>query len=79
MEYQIVPESEAIELILKYSDETFNLREAIQFEILLESNPEYLQKAQINRKIRQQLKELPMIKTGPGFLERLKSRIDREC
>jgi hypothetical protein len=67
------------DIILKYSDETFGVRDAVSFEMLLKFKPEYLEDARINRKIRLDLKSLPKLKATPGFEARLAARIEREC
>lgn len=75
--YQFTEES-INDIILKYSDETFGVRDAISFEMLLKFKPEYLDDARINRKIRLDLKSLPTLKASPGFESRLAARIEKE-
>jgi len=66
-------------MILKYADESFNFRDAVKFEALLKSSPDYLADARNNREIRLQLQTLPRVKAAPGFEARLATRILREC
>lgn len=66
------------DIILKYSDESFGIRDAVSFEMLLKFKPEYLEDARINRKIRFDLKSLPKLKASSGFEARLAARIEKE-
>jgi len=63
------------DLILKYADESFGVRDALNFEILIKKNPVHLKHAQINRSIRSKLKTLPKLKARPGFEARLAEKI----
>jgi len=76
---QLYPEELIDDMILKYADESFNFRDAVKFEALLKSSPDYFEDARINRKIKLQLQSLPQVKAAPGFEARLATRIVREC
>lgn len=64
------------EMILKYAEESFTIRDAVKFELLLKDHPEYYRTAKINRKVRQMIRELPRIKASPGFEGRLARRLE---
>ena len=66
------------DLVLKYADESFNIRDALNFETLIKKIPEHLDSAQINRNIRVKLQNLPKVKAAPGFELRLYDRIAKE-
>lgn len=67
------------DIILKFADESFGVRDAVRFEMLLKFNPKYLDDAKTNRNIRSQLKSLPRLNAPPGFEARLADRIEKEC
>lgn len=67
------------DIILKYSDESFGVRDAVRFELLLKQRPEYFEDAKVNRLIRLKLQALPRLKAAPGFETRLADRIESEC
>jgi len=78
MHYQFTEEL-INDMILKYSDESFGVRDAVKFELLLKQKPEYFEDAKVNRMIRLKLLTLPRLKAAPGFETRLTNRIEREC
>lgn len=64
-------------LILKFSDESFTILDAVEFEVISKEHPEIVDMALTNRKIRHSLESLPKIVARPGFEERLEKRIAR--
>jgi hypothetical protein len=62
-------------LILKYTDESFTLDDAVRFEVLIKRMPHLAKEASVNRYISRKLKSLPTVGVCPGFTDRLMSRI----
>ncbi|MEX1062125.1 MAG: hypothetical protein WEC12_00865 [Balneolaceae bacterium] len=66
------------DVILKYADESFSVRDVVKFEVLLKYNPEYSHAARVNRKVRLLMQSLPRMKASVGFERRLAERIANE-
>lgn len=73
-----ITEEDVNDMIMKYTDEAFTIRDAVRFQLLLKDYPEYFQVARVNRAIRRSLRSLPGKGAAPGFEQRLEERLRQE-